>query len=381
MMAAVVAPHARRGADRSKQPLAGECTRRAMSAGVKPLIGVDAWIREAAPSARRVGPTGASRACSYARTSRVPESDRLVTRSFLDGPATRRSDDRARVARAAAVEGSSCSPAPDGDIGQAFARASTMRRRAARPLQALCGDRIYLEVQRTGRTATGYARRLDLGRARGRRGRDQRRALPDQRRVRGSRSRGASTTAPCSPTRRSGAMRGPIPQEPLGDGGVVRRRAGTHRHTSRWPALLPGDQAGRFHAARLSRARRQHHRGLPARESERGMRRRLGEASALRNPPPTQPSMPLDCPGTRRHLQHGLCGVLPDRGRLHRWRAKTESPWTRPRLGGRLARGVCARDHGPRPIEHDLLFERFLNPERVSMPDFDVDFCMEGGTA
>jgi DNA polymerase III subunit alpha len=30
------------------------------------------------------------------------------------------------------------------------------------------------------------------------------------------------------------------------------------------------------------------------------------------------------------------------------------------------------------PLEHDLLFERFLNPERVSMPDFDVDFCMQG---
>ena len=29
------------------------------------------------------------------------------------------------------------------------------------------------------------------------------------------------------------------------------------------------------------------------------------------------------------------------------------------------------------PLEHDLLFERFLNPERVSMPDFDVDFCMD----
>ncbi|MFO0627236.1 MAG: DNA polymerase III subunit alpha, partial [Polyangiales bacterium] len=28
------------------------------------------------------------------------------------------------------------------------------------------------------------------------------------------------------------------------------------------------------------------------------------------------------------------------------------------------------------PIPYDLLFERFLNPERVSMPDFDVDFCM-----
>ena len=30
------------------------------------------------------------------------------------------------------------------------------------------------------------------------------------------------------------------------------------------------------------------------------------------------------------------------------------------------------------PLEHVLLFERFLNPERVSMPDFDIDFCMEG---
>ena len=28
------------------------------------------------------------------------------------------------------------------------------------------------------------------------------------------------------------------------------------------------------------------------------------------------------------------------------------------------------------PLEYGLLFERFLNPERVSMPDFDVDFCM-----
>jgi DNA polymerase-3 subunit alpha len=30
------------------------------------------------------------------------------------------------------------------------------------------------------------------------------------------------------------------------------------------------------------------------------------------------------------------------------------------------------------PLEYNLLFERFLNPDRVSMPDFDIDFCMEG---
>ena len=33
---------------------------------------------------------------------------------------------------------------------------------------------------------------------------------------------------------------------------------------------------------------------------------------------------------------------------------------------------------GVDPIDHDILFERFLNPERVSMPDIDVDFCMRG---
>jgi DNA polymerase-3 subunit alpha len=36
--------------------------------------------------------------------------------------------------------------------------------------------------------------------------------------------------------------------------------------------------------------------------------------------------------------------------------------------------GITALD----PIKYDLLFERFLNPERVSLPDFDIDFCIEG---
>ena len=38
------------------------------------------------------------------------------------------------------------------------------------------------------------------------------------------------------------------------------------------------------------------------------------------------------------------------------------------------ALGITAID----PLRYDLLFERFLNPERVSMPDFDIDFCMVG---
>ncbi len=38
----------------------------------------------------------------------------------------------------------------------------------------------------------------------------------------------------------------------------------------------------------------------------------------------------------------------------------------------------CVGITGIDPLKYDLLFERFLNPERVSMPDFDIDFCING---
>ena len=41
---------------------------------------------------------------------------------------------------------------------------------------------------------------------------------------------------------------------------------------------------------------------------------------------------------------------------------------------GSLA-AYCIGITGIDPIRYNLLFERFLNPERVSMPDFDIDFC------
>lgn len=37
----------------------------------------------------------------------------------------------------------------------------------------------------------------------------------------------------------------------------------------------------------------------------------------------------------------------------------------------------CLKITGVDPLKNNLLFERFLNPERVSMPDFDIDFCFE----
>lgn len=38
----------------------------------------------------------------------------------------------------------------------------------------------------------------------------------------------------------------------------------------------------------------------------------------------------------------------------------------------------CIGITGIDPIKYNLIFERFLNPERISMPDFDIDFCIEG---
>ncbi len=44
--------------------------------------------------------------------------------------------------------------------------------------------------------------------------------------------------------------------------------------------------------------------------------------------------------------------------------------------GSLVAYSLCITDLDP--LRYELLFERFLNPERVSMPDFDVDFCQDG---
>ena len=80
-----------------------------------------------------------------------------------------------------------------------------------------------------------------------------------------------------------------------------------------------------------------------------------------------------------RHLRDGVRRLLPDRRGLHPLGAR-ERHSGRPGRGsgaGSLvayALGITDLD----PLRYDLLFERFLNPERVSMPDFDIDFCMEG---
>ena len=58
-------------------------------------------------------------------------------------------------------------------------------------------------------------------------------------------------------------------------------------------------------------------------------------------------------------------------------RARRAGPRLGCRLGGRLERSTITDLD---PLRFGLLFERFLNPERVSMPDFDIDFCEDRRT-
>ena len=58
-------------------------------------------------------------------------------------------------------------------------------------------------------------------------------------------------------------------------------------------------------------------------------------------------------------------------------KARRHSGRAGPRLRRRLAGRLCADHHRSRSDPFGLLFERFLNPERVSMPDFDIDFCQD----
>ena len=80
------------------------------------------------------------------------------------------------------------------------------------------------------------------------------------------------------------------------------------------------------------------------------------------------------------HHPDGLRGLLPDRRRLHQLgedaTACRSGPGRGSGAGSLVAYSLGITDLDP--LRYDLLFERFLNPERVSMPDFDIDFCQDG---
>jgi DNA polymerase-3 subunit alpha len=353
----------------------------AQGAGVKPLIGVDAWIRDGERSSSRIVFL-CQNLVGYRHLTQ------LVTRSFLEGQQRGAPMlERAWLERDMLEGLIVLSGGAEGDIGQALARGKEDE--AARCLarwQALCGDRFYLEVQRTGRAGEPvYSEAvLDLAQERG----VAAVATNDVRFLTRSEFE-AHEARVC-----------------IHDGALLADTSRARRYSEEQYLKTPDEMAELFAdvpellvntvevAKRCSLEIKLGASMLPAYpvpagstteqflrdESQHGLDERLKQARTLHGVSPDAATY-----GERLALELGVICSMGFAGYFLivadfiRWARENGVPVGPGRGSGAgslvaFALGITDLD----PIEHDLLFERFLNPERVSMPDFDVDFCMEG---
>jgi DNA polymerase III subunit alpha len=358
----------------------------ALAAGVKPLIGVDAWIREAGerPPSRIV--FLCQNLVGYRHLTQ------LVTRSYLEGqqrgaPMLERGWLQRDTLQGLIV----LSGGADGDIGQALARGRDDEAiRCLTRWQDLCADRFYLEVQRTGRAAEqAYAEAvMDLSKERG----VAALATNDVRFLTRAEFE-AHEARVC-----------------IHDGALLADPSRARRYSEEQYLKSPAEMAELFKdapelldntvevAKRCSLEIRLGASMLPAypvpegsdtagflrEEAVHGLKARLA-ASAAAAQAAAHAAAHAAAYAARLELELGvICSmgfagyflIVADFIRWARENGVPVGPGRGSGAGSLVAYVLGITDLDP--IEHDLLFERFLNPERVSMPDFDVDFCMEG---
>jgi DNA polymerase-3 subunit alpha len=355
----------------------------ALAAGVKPVIGVDAWIRGAG---ERAPPTRIVFLCQNLAGYR--NLTKLVTRSYLEGqqrsaPMMERAWLEPQMLQGLIV----LSGGPQGDIGEALARGRDEE--AARCLadwQELCGDRFYLEVHRTGRQGEEVYTEaaIDMARERGVPAlatndvRFLTRADFEAHEARVCIRDGAQLADPTRVRRYSEEQYLKTPAEMaelfadapelLANTVEVAKRCSLEIKlgSSMLPAYpVPSGSTTEQYL------REESMRGLRMRLEHTGVRQGVARESALYE--------------ARLELELGvICSmgfagyflIVADFIRWARDNGVPVGPGRGSGAGSLVAYSLGITDLDP--IEHDLLFERFLNPERVSMPDFDVDFCMEG---
>jgi DNA polymerase III subunit alpha len=357
--------------------------RAALARGVKPIIGVDLWLDE---GGERESPSRLTLLCQDREG--FLNLSRLVTRAYLEGerratPLVQRDWlTRDSVAGLIALSG-----AGDGDVGRALTggRASQAQR-LLRRWKELFGDRYYLELQRLGRPgeaqqiagSVALAAELDVPVVATN---DVRFLRPDDFDAHEARVCIHERSLLADPARRrryarEQYLRSPeemsrlfadLPEAIANTVAIARRCSLQLQLGSSWlPNYpVPGGGTAEDHIRELSK-------------------RRLDERWR---------AMPGGCGGQEipavyaARLQRELdviCGmgfagyflIVAD---FIQWARENDVPVGPGRgsgAGSLVAFALRITDLDP--IEHDLLFERFLNPERVSMPDFDVDFCMDG---
>ena len=353
----------------------------ALDTGVKPLIGVDAWIRE---SGERAPPSRAVFLCQNLAGYR--HLTQLVTRSYLEGQQRGAPMLERTWLQSDRLEGLIVlSGGAEGDIGRAFARGRDDEAlRCLNRWQELCGDRFYLEVQRTGRA--GEEAHAD--------------AVMELAQERGV---AAVATNDVRFLKRA-EFEAHEARVCIHDGALLADPSRARRYSEEQYLKSPAEMAVLFQdapelldntvevAKRCSLEVRLGNSMLPAYpvpadsttedflrdEAARGLKARLMASQRVADP---------RCEGyeARLNLELGvICSmgfagyflIVADFIRWARDNGVPVGPGRGSGAGSLVAYVLGITDLDP--IEHDLLFERFLNPERVSMPDFDVDFCMEG---
>jgi DNA polymerase-3 subunit alpha len=354
----------------------------AQAAGIKPLIGVDAWIRE---PGERAPPSRIVFLCQNLKGYR--HLTQLVTRSYLEGqqrgaPMLERSWINSDVLQGLIV----LSGGFEGDIGRCLARGrDDEAERCLERWQAFCGDRFYLEVQRTGRAGEQVCSEAAMELAQ---------------------SRGVAAVATNDVRFLTRAeFEAHEARVCIHDGAQLGDVSRAHRYSEEQYLKSPAEMAELFVdapellantleiARRCSLEIRLGASMLPAypvpsgssteeflrEESKRGLDIRVAASPALAG------SAAVAGYAARLDLELGvICAmgfagyflIVADFIRWARENGVPVGPGRGSGAGSLVAYSLGITDLDP--IEHDLLFERFLNPERVSMPDFDVDFCMEG---
>jgi DNA polymerase-3 subunit alpha len=356
----------------------------AQGKGIKPLVGVDVLIRE---EAERAEPSRLALLCQNERG--YLNLTRLVTRGYLEGQGKH----GPTLARSWLDAGSTAglvalSAAREGDVGRAIlAGREAEARQALDTWLTLFGDRYYLELQRTGRPGEEdcIAGSLQLAVARGVPviatndvrflGRDDFEAhearvciqegtlLADA-----SRPRRYSEEQYLRSPQEMASLFADIP-EALENSVELARRLNVVIRLGK-PSLpaypVPAGQTTEGHLRE---------------ESALGLERRMRVLNAVAGAVPVDRALHEHRLATELDVicQMGFAGYFLIVADFIRWARENGVPVGPGRGSGAgslvaYALGITDLD----PLRYDLLFERFLNPERVSMPDFDVDFCMEG---
>ncbi len=356
----------------------------AQSKGIKPLVGVDVLVRD---DGERAEPSRLVLLCQNDRG--YLNLTRLVTRGYLEGqgkhgPTLARTWlDADSTAGLIALSG-----AREGDVGRAIlAGHDAEAARAVETWLELFGDRYYLELQRTGRPGEEdcIAGSLQLAVAKGvpvvatNDVRFLRRDDFEAHEARVCIQEGTLLADPTRPRRYSEEqyLRSPdemaklfadLP-EALENTVELARRLNLVVKLGK-PSLpaypVPAGQTTEGHLRD---------------EAALGLERRIAALDAV--PGAKQVDRPVYEQRLASELeticQMGFAGYFLIVADFIRWARENGVPVGPGRGSGAgslvaYSLGITDLD----PLRYDLLFERFLNPERVSMPDFDVDFCMEG---